>query len=112
MDSGRLLLAFLAFGAAVATVGCRAGMATGLGPEAVGVSATKAVVGGIVAAIVMANLVRQLGRKAAFELVALGQPIGAGEALRLGMRAGEVGRGARRRRRTVIHGGSREEGRH
>ena len=40
---------------------------------------------GIVAAIVMANLVRQLGRKAAFELVALGQPIGASEALRLGM---------------------------
>ena len=40
---------------------------------------------GIVAAIVMANLVRQVGRKAAFELVALGEPIDAATALRLGM---------------------------
>lgn len=40
---------------------------------------------GIVAALVMANLVRQVGRKAAFELVALGEPIGAGKALALGM---------------------------
>ncbi|HJY76242.1 MAG TPA: enoyl-CoA hydratase/isomerase family protein [Burkholderiales bacterium] len=40
---------------------------------------------GIVAAIVMANLVRQVGRKAAFELVALGEPIGAERALALGM---------------------------
>jgi len=40
---------------------------------------------GIVAAIVMANLVRQVGRKAAFELVALGEPIGAQRALHLGM---------------------------
>ena len=40
---------------------------------------------GIVAAIVMANLVRQVGRKAAFELVALGEPIGADRALELGM---------------------------
>ena len=40
---------------------------------------------GIVAAIVMANLVRQVGRKQAFELVALGEPIGAEKALRLGM---------------------------
>jgi enoyl-CoA hydratase/carnithine racemase len=40
---------------------------------------------GIVAAIVMANLVRQMGRKAAFELVALGEPIGAGRALELGV---------------------------
>ena len=40
---------------------------------------------GIVAAIVMANLVRQAGRKAAFELVALGEPIGAQQALALGM---------------------------
>ena len=40
---------------------------------------------GIVAAIVMANLVRQVGRKAAFELVALGEPIGAARALELGM---------------------------
>jgi enoyl-CoA hydratase/carnithine racemase len=40
---------------------------------------------GIVAAIVMANLVRQVGRKAAFELVSLGEPVEAREALRLGM---------------------------
>lgn len=40
---------------------------------------------GIVAAIVMANLVRQVGHKAAFELVALGEPIGAARALELGM---------------------------
>ena len=40
---------------------------------------------GIVAAIVMTNLTRQVGRKAAFELVGLGQPIGAALALALGM---------------------------
>src|SRR5690349_6517431 len=40
---------------------------------------------GIVAAIVMANLVRQVGRKSAFELVALGEPIDAKRALALGM---------------------------
>lgn len=40
---------------------------------------------GIVAAIVMANLVRQIGRKAAFELVSLGEPIGASRALDLGL---------------------------
>jgi len=40
---------------------------------------------GIVAAIVMANLVRQIGHKAAFELVALGEPVGAKRALELGM---------------------------
>jgi enoyl-CoA hydratase/carnithine racemase len=40
---------------------------------------------GIVAAIVMANLVRQAGRKAAFELVALGEPIDAQRALALGL---------------------------
>jgi enoyl-CoA hydratase/carnithine racemase len=40
---------------------------------------------GIVAAIVMANLVRQAGRKAAFELVALGEPVGAKRALALGL---------------------------
>jgi len=40
---------------------------------------------GIVAAIVMGNLVRQIGRKAAFELVALGEPIDAAKALQLGM---------------------------
>jgi len=40
---------------------------------------------GIVAAIVMANLVRQIGPKAAFELVALGEPIDAQRALALGL---------------------------
>ena len=40
---------------------------------------------GIVAAIVMANLVRQVGRKATFELVSLGEPVEARDALRLGM---------------------------
>ena len=40
---------------------------------------------GIVAAIVMANLVRQIGPKAAFELVALGEGIDADRALALGM---------------------------
>jgi enoyl-CoA hydratase/carnithine racemase len=40
---------------------------------------------GIVAAIVMANLVRQIGRKAAFELVALGEPVDAQRALALGL---------------------------
>lgn len=40
---------------------------------------------GIVAAIVLANLVRQVGRKAAFELVASGEPIDAARALALGM---------------------------
>jgi len=40
---------------------------------------------GIVAAIVMANLVRQVGRKAAFELVAMGEPVDAARALQLGM---------------------------
>jgi enoyl-CoA hydratase/carnithine racemase len=40
---------------------------------------------GIVAAIVMANLVRQIGRKAAFELVSLGEPVDAQRALQLGM---------------------------
>jgi enoyl-CoA hydratase/carnithine racemase len=40
---------------------------------------------GIVAAIAMANLVRQIGRKAAFELVALGEPVAAPRALALGL---------------------------
>ena len=40
---------------------------------------------GIVAAIVMANLVRQVGRKAAFELAALAEPIDARRAFALGM---------------------------
>ncbi len=40
---------------------------------------------GIVAAIVLGNLVRQVGRKAAFELVAFGDPIDAEKALSLGL---------------------------
>ena len=40
---------------------------------------------GIVAAIVLGNLVRQAGRKAAFELVAFGEPVDAHRALELGM---------------------------
>ncbi len=44
------------FGAAVAGIGCRAGLATGIGPRAVGLSATAAVVGGIVATIVLDGL--------------------------------------------------------
>jgi enoyl-CoA hydratase/carnithine racemase len=40
---------------------------------------------GIVAAIVMPNLVRQVGRKAAFELLTTGRPVGARRALELGM---------------------------
>ena len=41
------------FGAVVAAIGCRAGLATGKGPRAVGLSATAAVVGGIVASILL-----------------------------------------------------------
>jgi phospholipid/cholesterol/gamma-HCH transport system permease protein len=41
------------FGAAIAGVGCYAGLSTGEGPRAVGQSATRAVVGGIVASIVL-----------------------------------------------------------
>jgi enoyl-CoA hydratase len=40
---------------------------------------------GIVAAIVMANLVRNVGRKAAFEMLAAGEPVDAGLACALGM---------------------------
>ncbi len=40
---------------------------------------------GIVAAVVMANLVRHAGRKAAFELLATGEPIDAVHALALGL---------------------------
>ena len=40
---------------------------------------------GIVAAVVMANLVRHAGRKAAFELVATGEPVDAARALALGL---------------------------
>ncbi len=41
------------FGAAVSAIGCRAGIGTGQGPRAVGLSATAAVVGGIVATIAL-----------------------------------------------------------
>ena len=44
------------FGAAVAAIGCRSGLGTGIGPRAVGFSATAAVVGGIVATIVIDGL--------------------------------------------------------
>jgi enoyl-CoA hydratase len=40
---------------------------------------------GIVAAVVMASLVRNVGRKAAFELVSLGEPVDAARALALGL---------------------------
>jgi enoyl-CoA hydratase/carnithine racemase len=40
---------------------------------------------GIVAAIVLGNLVRQIGRKAAFELVSFGEPVDAQRALQLGL---------------------------
>jgi enoyl-CoA hydratase len=40
---------------------------------------------GIVAAVVMANLVRNVGRKAAFELVAAGEPVDAERAVALGL---------------------------
>ncbi len=41
------------FGAAIAAIGCRAGLSTGHGPRAVGLSATAAVVGGIVSTILL-----------------------------------------------------------
>jgi enoyl-CoA hydratase/carnithine racemase len=40
---------------------------------------------GLVAAIVMANLVRQIGRKKAFELVSLGNPLNSREAMAFGL---------------------------
>ncbi len=46
----------LCFAAAVAGIGCRAGLATGAGPRAVGQAATAAVVGGIVATIILDGL--------------------------------------------------------
>lgn len=48
------------FGAAVAAIGCRAGLGTGVGPRAVGLSATKAVVGGIVASIILDGILAVL----------------------------------------------------
>jgi len=47
------LVKAMVFGVAVATIGCRAGLATGVGPRAVGLAATAAVVGGIVATIAL-----------------------------------------------------------
>ncbi|HLB99633.1 MAG TPA: ABC transporter permease [Acetobacteraceae bacterium] len=41
------------FGAAIAAIGCRAGLSTGHGPRAVGLSATAAVVGAIISTIVL-----------------------------------------------------------
>ena len=41
------------FGAAVASIGCRAGLGTGVGPRSVGLSTTAAVVGGIVATVAL-----------------------------------------------------------
>jgi len=46
----------ICFGALVAAIGCRAGLATGVGPRAVGLAATRAVVGGIVGTIVLDGL--------------------------------------------------------
>ncbi|MEI7713766.1 MAG: ABC transporter permease [Rhodospirillales bacterium] len=46
----------MCFGFAVALIGCRAGLATGVGPRAVGQAATAAVVGGIVATIFLDGL--------------------------------------------------------
>jgi phospholipid/cholesterol/gamma-HCH transport system permease protein len=46
----------LCFGFAVAVIGCRAGLGTGVGPRAVGQAATAAVVGGIVATIFLDGL--------------------------------------------------------
>lgn len=47
------LVKALCFAAVVAAIGCSRGLATGRGPRAVGISTTEAVVGGIVAAIVL-----------------------------------------------------------
>jgi phospholipid/cholesterol/gamma-HCH transport system permease protein len=47
------LIKAVVFGVVVAGVGCRAGLATGIGPRAVGLAATAAVVGGIVATILL-----------------------------------------------------------
>jgi phospholipid/cholesterol/gamma-HCH transport system permease protein len=43
----------ICFGAAVAAIGCQAGLSTGNGPRAVGLSTTAAVVGGIVSTIAL-----------------------------------------------------------
>ena len=46
----------MCFGAAVAVIGCKSGLSTGVGPRAVGQAATAAVVGGIVATIFLDGL--------------------------------------------------------
>ncbi len=46
----------LCFGAVVAAIGCREGLGTGVGPRAVGQAATGAVVGGIVAVVLLDGL--------------------------------------------------------
>jgi phospholipid/cholesterol/gamma-HCH transport system permease protein len=48
------------FGAAIAAIGCRAGLSTGNGPRAVGLSATAAVVGGIISTIALDGLLALL----------------------------------------------------
>jgi len=59
------LVKALCFGAVVAAIGCREGLGTGVGPRAVGLAATGAVVGGIVSTIVLdgvfALLIYRLG---------------------------------------------------
>jgi len=50
----------MVFGMAVALIGCRSGMGAGMGPRAVGEAATAAVVGGIVATIVLDGLLAVL----------------------------------------------------
>jgi phospholipid/cholesterol/gamma-HCH transport system permease protein len=47
------LLKAMVFGMVVAGIGCASGLSTGVGPRAVGQSATAAVVGGIVATILL-----------------------------------------------------------
>ncbi|MGH7077499.1 MAG: ABC transporter permease, partial [Acetobacteraceae bacterium] len=47
------LVKALFFGLVVAAIGCNRGLATGSGPRAVGISTTAAVVGGIVATILL-----------------------------------------------------------
>jgi len=90
----RLHLAFPAMAKPVVTAINGAAMGGGAGLAIAGdmaVMADGATLGypevkhGIVAAIVMANLVRQAGRKAAFELVGTGEPVSAQRALALGL---------------------------
>lgn len=50
------LLKAICFGAVVAAIGCREGLSTGVGPRAVGLAATGAVVGGIVSTVLLDGL--------------------------------------------------------